>query len=45
VTDEFYGIAVNKERPELLEAINAGLAAVRADGTYDQIWDKWFGAP
>ncbi len=45
VTDEFYGIAVNKGKPELLEAINVGLAAIRADGTYDQIYQKWFGTP
>ncbi|MBN1581246.1 MAG: transporter substrate-binding domain-containing protein [Anaerolineae bacterium] len=45
ITDEFYGIAVNKEKPELLDMINAGLAAVRADGTYDEIYDTWFGTP
>lgn len=44
-TEEFYGIAVNKERTDLLEAINKGLAAIKADGTYDQIYDKWFGTP
>lgn len=44
-TDEFYGIAVRKDRPEVLEAINAGLAAIKADGTYDAIYDKWFGLP
>ncbi len=44
-TDELYGIAVNKGRPELLKAINEGLAAIKADGTYDQIYDKWFAAP
>lgn len=43
VTDEFYGIAVNKEKPELLRMINEGLAAIRANGTYDGIYDKWFG--
>ena len=45
ITDEFYGIAVNKDEKDLLEAINKGLAEVKADGTYDQIWDKWFGTP
>lgn len=44
ITDEFYGIAVNKGKPELLAMINEGLAAIRADGTYDQIYEKWFGA-
>jgi polar amino acid transport system substrate-binding protein len=44
-TDELYGIAVNKDQPELLDAINKGLAAIKADGTYDQIYSKWFGTP
>jgi ABC-type amino acid transport substrate-binding protein len=42
-TDEEYGVAVNKDRPELLEAINEGLAAVKASGEYDEIYDKYFG--
>ncbi len=45
VTDEFYGIAVNKSQPELLATLNKALAAIRADGTYDAIWDKYFGLP
>jgi polar amino acid transport system substrate-binding protein len=43
-TDENYGIAVRKDRPEVLAAINKGLAAVKASGKYDEIWNKWFGA-
>jgi polar amino acid transport system substrate-binding protein len=42
-TDEEYGIAVIKENPDLLEAINSGLAAVRESGKYDEIYDKYFG--
>jgi peptide/nickel transport system substrate-binding protein len=42
-TEENYGIAVIKDRPEVLEAINKGLAAVKASGEYDRIWNKWFG--
>jgi polar amino acid transport system substrate-binding protein len=42
-TEELYGIAVNKGKPELLQAINKGLAAVKADGTYDKLHAKWFG--
>lgn len=41
-TDEFYGIAVNKDKPEILAAINKGLAAVRESGQYDEIYAKWF---
>jgi len=42
-TDEEYGIAVNKERDDVLAAINDGLAAVRESGEYDQIYDAYFG--
>ena len=42
-TDEEYGIAVTKERQDLLEAINEGLAAVKESGKYDEINDKYFG--
>jgi len=42
-TKEQYGIAVNKDRTDLLEAINEGLAAIRENGTYDEIYDKYFG--
>lgn len=42
-TDEFYGIAVRKERQDVLEAVNKGLAQIKENGTYDQIYDKWFG--
>ncbi len=41
---EQYGIAVKKGNTELLDKINKGLAAVKADGTYDQIYAKTFGA-
>ncbi|MHB0878890.1 MAG: basic amino acid ABC transporter substrate-binding protein [Anaerolineae bacterium] len=44
LTSEQYGIAVNKDKAELLVAINAGLAAVRADGTYDRIYNQWITA-
>jgi len=40
---EQYGIAVNKNKPDVLAAINRGLAAVRASGEYDAIYEKWFG--
>ena len=40
-TSEQYGIAVCKSNTELLKTINAGLAAVKADGTLDQLYTKW----
>lgn len=42
---EQYGLAVKKGNAELLEKINNGLVAVKADGTYAQIYTKYFGAP
>lgn len=40
---EFYGFAVKKGRDDdLLKKINAGVAAIKADGTYDKIYAKWF---
>ena len=41
---EQYGIAVKKGNAELLDALNQGLAAIKADGTYDKIYAQWFGA-
>jgi polar amino acid transport system substrate-binding protein len=40
---EQYGIAVKKGNAELLEKINKGVAAVKADGTYAAIYKKTFG--
>jgi polar amino acid transport system substrate-binding protein len=42
---EQYGIAVKKGNTELLAKLNKGLADIKADGTYDQIYTKYFGAP
>jgi len=42
-TDEFYGFAVKEEGAEdILSAVNAALAKVRDDGTYDSIFDEFF---
>lgn len=43
-TNEFYGIALHKENTALLEQINSALAQLQAEGTYQQIFDKWFGS-
>ncbi len=42
---EKYGIALKKGNAELQAKLNKGLAEIRADGTYDQIYTKYFGAP
>ncbi len=42
---EQYGIALKKGNTELQAKLNQGLAAIKADGTYTQIYTKYFGAP
>lgn len=41
---EQYGFAVKKGNAELLAKLNKGLADIKADGTYNQIYAKYFGA-
>lgn len=41
---ERYGIVVRKGDAELLAKINEGLKAIRADGSYAQIYARYFGA-
>ena len=41
---EQYGIAVKKGNTELQAKLNKGLADIKADGSYDQIYAKYFGA-
>jgi len=41
ITTEAYGMAVSKSEPELTASLNKALAALKADGTYDQIVKKW----
>jgi ABC-type amino acid transport substrate-binding protein len=43
LSEEFYGIAIQPDRPELLDAVNAALAEIIADGTYRDIYLKWLG--
>ena len=40
-TSENIGIAVCKNKPELLEQINSGLNTVKAEGLIEQLIDKW----
>jgi len=41
MTSEFYGIVVKKGNKELLDKINAGLAALTASGKLDELKAKW----
>lgn len=40
---EQYGIAFKKGNTELVELFNKGLAEIKADGTYDAIYKRYFG--
>jgi polar amino acid transport system substrate-binding protein len=42
-TVENYGLVFSKENTALRDAFNAGLAEIRANGTYDEIYRTWFG--
>jgi len=42
LTGEDYGIAVSKNRPDLLERINAGLDKLIESGEYEKIYRKYF---
>jgi polar amino acid transport system substrate-binding protein len=41
---EQYGFAVKKGNAELVGKLNQGIAAIKADGSYDTIYKKYFGA-
>ena len=41
---EYFGIVVKQGNKALLDKLNAGLAAVKADGSYATIYKKWFQA-
>lgn len=42
-TGEQYGIAISKDNPELTKKVNEALAALKANGKYDEIVAKYFG--
>lgn len=44
-TSEPYAAAVAKQHPEFTRFVNAVLERVRADGTWQQIYDKWLTTP
>ncbi len=45
VTEESYGIAVSKDKPEVLAMLNATLANVRGSDQYTKLFNTWFGTP
>ena len=42
-TGEHYGLAVKSGNTALLDALNDSIDAMKADGTYDTSYEKWFG--
>ena len=43
LTAEEYGVAVAKKKPEMEKAVNQALDTLKKNGTYDKIYEKWFG--
>ena len=43
LTQEEYAFGVDKTQPELLADVNAFIAEIKADGTFDEICNKYFG--
>lgn len=43
LSEEAYAFCVNKEDADLLTSVNAYLAQIKGDGTFDAICDKYFG--
>lgn len=43
LTEEEYAFGVDKEQPELLNSVNDFIAEIKADGTFDEICNKYFG--
>lgn len=43
IKSDYAGVAVRKDNPELLAAIDKALTDMKADGTYNTIFKKWFG--
>ncbi len=44
ITSEQYGIVMNKNDQELIDLVKKGFDTIKADGTYEAIYTKWFGA-
>ena len=43
LSKESYGVAIRKQDKTLLDEINKQLDAMKADGTFDQLKEKWLG--
>lgn len=43
LTDESYAFGVDKNQPELLPKVNELITKIKDDGTFDQIYERYFG--
>lgn len=43
LTEEEYAFGVDKNQPELLEAVNSFIAEIKSNGKFDEICNKYFG--
>ncbi len=43
LTEEEYAFGVDKDQPELLEQVNTFIAKIKADGTLEEICNRYFG--
>lgn len=43
LTNEEYAFGVDKTQPELLDSVNKFIAEIKADGTFDEICNNYFG--
>ncbi len=42
LSEEYFGIAVHPEKPEVLDVLNEGLSRVIASGAYEEVYTSWF---
>lgn len=42
-TGEQYGLAAQRDNTALIDAVNEELDTLQSDGTYDRIYEEWFG--
>ena len=43
LTAEDYGIVISKKKPELAKEVDKALDTLKKNGTYDKLYEKWFG--
>ena len=44
LTAEDYGIVIFKKKPELAKEVDKALDTLKKNGTYDKLYEKWFGS-